>query len=201
MNEDICPFCYRTVRTCIPRGGDGSAEVFVRHHTKGPVRKVCSGSRTEAPDPSPAPRPRKPAPHPPSALEKIQSYDGSGRPGRAVAISDDQLRELWRKAGGSFHGPIVEHGSIEEAKLLPFLRSLLQPNAAEVGRLVHEAVAAAVKPLTPAELAGRGIQVENGYAILDERGKPRVSYSCLRPSPPPRGRVVKVRRITIWEKP
>jgi len=39
-------------------------------------------------------------------------------------MNDDQLRDLWRKAGGDFHGPIVETGTMPEAKLLPFLRSL-----------------------------------------------------------------------------
>lgn len=41
-------------------------------------------------------------------------------------IDDDSLRAFWRKNGGEFHGPIVEHGSIPEAKLLPLLRSLLR---------------------------------------------------------------------------
>lgn len=44
-----------------------------------------------------------------------------------AVLSDDQLRAIWREAGGTFHGPLVEHGSITEAQLLPFLRSLLVP--------------------------------------------------------------------------
>ncbi len=39
--------------------------------------------------------------------------------------SDDELRTFWRKAGGSFYGPHVEHGDMEEANLLLFLRSLV----------------------------------------------------------------------------
>lgn len=38
--------------------------------------------------------------------------------------TDDDIRALWRAAGGDFHGPIVEHGTIKEADLLPFLRRL-----------------------------------------------------------------------------
>jgi len=43
----------------------------------------------------------------------------------AVAVPDDfELRERWRAAGGSFHGPCVETGTMPEAQLLPFLRDL-----------------------------------------------------------------------------
>lgn len=41
------------------------------------------------------------------------------------ALSDDALRALWLKQGGEFHGPNVETGTMPEANLLPFLRSLL----------------------------------------------------------------------------
>jgi hypothetical protein len=46
---------------------------------------------------------------------------------RAVGdtMGDDDLRKLWRAAGGEFHGPHVETGCMPESKLLPFLRSLL----------------------------------------------------------------------------
>jgi hypothetical protein len=40
-------------------------------------------------------------------------------------ITDQDLRRRWREAGGEFYGPHVETGSMPEAKLLPFLRSLL----------------------------------------------------------------------------
>lgn len=39
--------------------------------------------------------------------------------------SDDALRALWRDAGGKFHGPNVETGTMPEDHLLPFLRGLL----------------------------------------------------------------------------
>jgi hypothetical protein len=42
----------------------------------------------------------------------------------AGAVSDSDLRTMWRNAGGEFYGPRVETGSMPEAKLLPFLRSL-----------------------------------------------------------------------------
>lgn len=40
--------------------------------------------------------------------------------------TDDMLRKEWRKAGGRFHGPNVETGTMPEAKLLPYLRGLHQ---------------------------------------------------------------------------
>ena len=42
-----------------------------------------------------------------------------------MSYSDDELRSLWRSAGGSFHGPNVEHGTMPEDKLLSFLRSVI----------------------------------------------------------------------------
>ena len=39
-------------------------------------------------------------------------------------LSDDELRQRWRDAGGSFHGPKIETGTMPESKLLPFLRQL-----------------------------------------------------------------------------
>lgn len=41
--------------------------------------------------------------------------------------TDQQLRKAWREAGGDFHGPNIETGTMPEAKLLPFLRSLASP--------------------------------------------------------------------------
>jgi len=42
-----------------------------------------------------------------------------------VAEKDDAaLRKMWELAGGSFHGPRVETGTMPEAQLLPFLRRL-----------------------------------------------------------------------------
>ncbi len=40
------------------------------------------------------------------------------------ALTDDELRKMWRAWGGNFHGPNVETGTMPEAKLLPFLRSI-----------------------------------------------------------------------------
>lgn len=40
--------------------------------------------------------------------------------------SNVELRGLWYGAGGSFHGPNVETGTMPEAKLLPFLRELVR---------------------------------------------------------------------------
>lgn len=42
-----------------------------------------------------------------------------------MTYSDDELRALWRAAGGSFHGPVVETGDMPESLLLPFLQALL----------------------------------------------------------------------------
>lgn len=39
-------------------------------------------------------------------------------------MTDNELRDLWRKHGGRFFGPKVETGAMPEAQLLPFLRSL-----------------------------------------------------------------------------
>lgn len=41
------------------------------------------------------------------------------------SLSDEGMRDLWRKHGGDFHGPRVETGTMPEADLLPFLRSLI----------------------------------------------------------------------------
>ncbi len=38
--------------------------------------------------------------------------------------TDDDLRALWRQAGGQFHGPNIETGTMPESALLPFLRKL-----------------------------------------------------------------------------
>lgn len=41
-------------------------------------------------------------------------------------ISDDELRAAWVMAGGAFHGPNVETGTMPEAQLLLFLRGLME---------------------------------------------------------------------------
>ena len=50
--------------------------------------------------------------------------------------SDSELREMWRQAGGKFHGPMVETGTMPESQLLPFLRELIhsRPDDAVTGR-------------------------------------------------------------------
>lgn len=45
--------------------------------------------------------------------------------------TDDELRALWRNAGGEFHGPNVETGTMPEAKLLPFLGSLINQQGSD----------------------------------------------------------------------
>lgn len=42
---------------------------------------------------------------------------------------DFELRGMWYGAGGTFHGPNIETGTMPEARLLPFLRSLLRQGA------------------------------------------------------------------------
>jgi hypothetical protein len=37
---------------------------------------------------------------------------------------DGAIRAAWKAAGGTFYGPHVEHANMEEAKWLPFMRSL-----------------------------------------------------------------------------
>lgn len=44
-------------------------------------------------------------------------------PVKAVS-SDNDLRRQWKAAGGKFHGPNIETGTMPEADLLPFLRRL-----------------------------------------------------------------------------
>ena len=45
--------------------------------------------------------------------------------GKKTSMTDDELRVMWRNAGGEFHGPRIETGIMPEAKLLPFLRDLV----------------------------------------------------------------------------
>lgn len=47
--------------------------------------------------------------------------------------SNVDLRGMWYGAGGAFHGPNVETGTMPEAKLLPFLRSLASNGQAPAG--------------------------------------------------------------------
>lgn len=59
-------------------------------------------------------------------------------------MSDDELRQMWRDAGGKFHGPITETGTMPESLLLPFLRSMVDAAHAEP-HAYHDGWADAVK--------------------------------------------------------
>jgi len=39
-------------------------------------------------------------------------------------MDSNKLRAMWRDAGGSFHGPNIETGTMPESKLLPLLARL-----------------------------------------------------------------------------
>lgn len=52
--------------------------------------------------------------------------------------SNVELRGMWYGAGGSFHGPSVETGTMPEAKLLPFLRSLMAAPRPEAAAMTRE---------------------------------------------------------------
>jgi hypothetical protein len=43
-----------------------------------------------------------------------------------MSISDEEIREMWRRAGGAFHGPHVEQAYMEKQKFLAFMRQLLE---------------------------------------------------------------------------
>lgn len=49
----------------------------------------------------------------------------------------DAIWKLWRDAGGSFHGPHVEHATMPESDFLPFMERLLQERA-RYRSLVHD---------------------------------------------------------------
>jgi hypothetical protein len=53
-------------------------------------------------------------------------------------MTDSELRDLWRKAGGNFHGPRIETGTMPEAALLPFLRGLVTAERERCGRRLRE---------------------------------------------------------------
>lgn len=64
---------------------------------------------------------------------KVHSPDGKtfyeGAETTTSTPTDDDIRRIWRDAGGRFHGPNIETGTMPESQLLPFLRSLLSPTA------------------------------------------------------------------------
>jgi hypothetical protein len=79
--------------------------------------------------------------HPGGGLLSVEWQDASGEVLETVwscdqpyidpaattpGLSDDDMRDLWRRAGGEFHGPHIETGTLEEEKLLPLLRKMLR---------------------------------------------------------------------------
>lgn len=70
------------------------------------------------------------------AVDKAPAADQAGPAGDA-GMSNDKLRQLWIEAGGAFHGPRVETGTMPEAKLLSFLRKLMRaPDCVYVGEFL-----------------------------------------------------------------
>lgn len=45
---------------------------------------------------------------------------------KTLKPTDNELKVMWYDAGGSFHGPNIETGSMPESKLIPFLRKLIK---------------------------------------------------------------------------
>jgi hypothetical protein len=63
----------------------------------------------------------------------------TGDAAQPTRLTDQELRKLWRDAGGEFYGPRVETWSMPEAKLLPFLRALAsQPSPAATVETLNE---------------------------------------------------------------
>ncbi|MNU46263.1 hypothetical protein D3C71_351210 [compost metagenome] len=78
------------------------------------------------------------------ALVAQASAHVADKPYSDVASPDEPadhayLRKMWRRAGGSFHGPRTETGTMPEKDLLPFLRSLCKPAASSDERAAFEA--------------------------------------------------------------
>jgi hypothetical protein len=109
-----------------------------------------------------------------SAASKQGSADApapaaEGRADGAIILTDEALRDRWRAAGGSFHGPNVEHGIMAEARLLPFLRALATSDN-ELVPLIAEALGRAhpaIKPTTEDEFE-TGATVEAHQSICEE---------------------------------
>lgn len=76
-----------------------------------------------------------------SGCKKSKPADPATPATEYVSLTDDALRDLWRKHGGKFHGPNVETAKMAEADLFPFLRSLItgHPIATRAdGRIIDE---------------------------------------------------------------
>lgn len=85
-------------------------------------------------------------------------------------MSDDLLRQLWRDAGGKFHGPNVETGTMPESKLLPFIRSALN------ALLLADSLARAVE-----QISVTSSHTRTEVTGLFEAGFPLKAYQAARP--------------------
>jgi hypothetical protein len=79
----------------------------------------------------------------------------------ADALSNAEIRRIWREAGGGFHGPHVEHAYMEEAKFLPFMRAF-------AARRVVEATDQAERHLAILGIAQSAKLAEARRAALEE---------------------------------
>ncbi len=98
-----------------------------------------------------------------------------------ISPTDGELQDLWRSAGGEFHGPNVETGTMSEANLLPFLRTFASAsNHAEEVRIAYHSRNQAQER---ANTANRNMEelTEAASAVLPflERNKPEVMYAVL----------------------
>ena len=124
------------------------------------------------------------------AQEHATQLAGHGREVTPDGVpSNVELRGLWYGAGGSFHGPSVETGTMPETKLLPFLRSLMAAPAQ-----AQEDAAALEAPAAPEwERVRRGLSMmmmgfastpgkplQAAEAALDAATEPGMPLACLR---------------------
>lgn len=80
--------------------------------------------------------------------------------------SNVELRGMWYGAGGMFHGPNVETGTMPEHKLLPFLRSLASGGQAPAGATFQQRVQPWLLQCFGAEIAAD--RVERNHRFLEE---------------------------------
>lgn len=79
--------------------------------------------------------------------------------------SDDEIRQLWRAAGGDFHGPHVEHAFMEETKFLIYMRKLLAPTSDVLLAIQEKLDGVEWTPDTLEEIAQ--LLIDNGYRVRD----------------------------------
>lgn len=71
-----------------------------------------------------------------------------------MSLTDDELRARWRAAGGNFHGPHVETGTMPESMLLPFLRDLVIDMVGHFAIETEKLLCAKIgRPWTPAGIS------------------------------------------------